>query len=202
MSIQLSDLSPRLQVIAAEQMADTKGMHHLTAAERYQVTASDRYQGTFDPSPRKPQGRPEEEIQAAAIRLLELSGYLVMQTTNRPKSVRCSCGEMVPPNRHYGATMGVPDLLVTRETWPAGVFLGIELKLSTGSVQPEQALLAALRRIEIARSPEQTLHLAQQATANFLLAGYGAPKIDAEAVAKAKSRILGVQGKRKAARKR
>jgi hypothetical protein len=114
---------------------------------------------------RKPRQRPEETVQAHAIRVLCGAGYTVHQTSVRVRQITCAreeggCGrKFYPPpgEARYGTTPGTPDLLVTRRTWPRGVWLGIEVKAPGGRPTPAQAALLAEGRIAIIHSPEEAL---------------------------------------------
>ncbi|NBW10336.1 MAG: hypothetical protein EBR82_20135 [Caulobacteraceae bacterium] len=47
------------------------------------------------------------------------------------------------------ASKGVPDLIITHDKWPAYAWLGMEIKKPGGKPTPEQAALAARKRIVI-----------------------------------------------------
>ena len=96
----------------------------------------------------------EAEIQATIIEGLRLMQYIVLCTTHRVKRCR-KCGTF--PNAGYGADKGVPDLLVTHRRWPAGLFLGLEIKGAKTALSPEQKELLDLNRIIICRSWEDAL---------------------------------------------
>ena len=97
----------------------------------------------------------EDQIQTAAVQLLRLSGYIVLVTTTRGVRGRT------------GVTPGIPDLLVTRENWLPGQFVGIEMKKPKGPVSEYQGVLLAKGRILIARSPEEALAFAQSYRTQF-----------------------------------
>lgn len=107
------------------------------------------------PKQRAGMGEKEEGTQRAIIEALRWKGYTVLQTTVRFR--RCqSCGTY-PAKAHYGADPGVPDLLVTRSTWPPAVFRGMEVKSATGKLSPAQKDLAADERVVVVRSVDEAL---------------------------------------------
>jgi hypothetical protein len=111
--------------------------------------------------PRKPKRRQpsrallvkESEAQSSIVELLERMACTVLVTNGRYL-------QAANPNHHLQATPGVPDLLVTRDTWPTGCWLGLEVKApeirsgdtvlqKAGAVRPEQQALADRGRIVI-----------------------------------------------------
>ena len=114
-------------------------------------------------------GLTEEMVQAQIIEGLRAHRLTVLQTTVRGKqSLWCpDCRERFSTqkcprcHRHVGmpkgTTPGVPDLIVSRETWPVGVWLGIEVKGPATRVSAEQQALAAAGRIVVARSFEDAI---------------------------------------------
>lgn len=75
----------------------------------------------------------EEMIQRQIIDGLERFGYTVHQTTVRKKLASCpKCHSLFRPSGGYGASYGVPDLLVRRPSWPRGLSLGLEVKRPAG----------------------------------------------------------------------
>lgn len=95
----------------------------------------------------------EEDIQQQIVEGLSLYGYIVLQTTVRGIKARCKgCGSELKAYGGYGADKGVPDLLVSRTDWMAGVWVGLEVKSETGRLKPEQAELLAQNRIHVVRS--------------------------------------------------
>ena len=98
----------------------------------------------------------EEDLQRTVMEGLELLGYIVLQTTHRVKAATCpKCGQKFRPAGGYGSSKGVPDLIVTRKTWPWYAWVGIELKGPKTAVSPEQKALAADDRIAICRTWEE-----------------------------------------------
>jgi hypothetical protein len=87
----------------------------------------------------------EEDVLAAIREGLALLGFVVLSTTVRRV-------------RHgYGASPGVPDLLISRDTWPSGCFLGIEVKGTKTRLSAAQQRLQAAGRLYICRSWEDAL---------------------------------------------
>lgn len=75
----------------------------------------------------------EEQVQSTIIEGLTALGYLVLQTTVRVKNATCpACHRSFRPFGGYGATKGVPDLLITRHNWPWGAMLALEIKKPIG----------------------------------------------------------------------
>jgi hypothetical protein len=111
----------------------------------------------------------EEDVQRTIVDGFTAMGYIVLQTSRRVHLTRCpKCqtafrprgfvsrgGEDVPVGD--GASKGVPDLIVCHPHWPAGVWLGIEVKGSKTPVSPEQAALQGAGRIFVVRSWEDAL---------------------------------------------
>ena len=92
--------------------------------------------------PRKPKPAPtaksiltEAMVQRAIVEALEAHGCTVLQTNLAKARVI--------------ATKGVPDLIVTHNSWPRYAWLGMEIKKPGGKPTPEQAALAARDRIII-----------------------------------------------------
>jgi hypothetical protein len=112
----------------------------------------------------------EEQVQRTIIEGLQYTrGVTVLQTSHRTSSTRtctkcrtknsikqtCSaCGSYLPVGHGYGATKGVPDLLVTRDSWPTGFWVGLEVKGPKTPLSPEQAALLEKGRIYVVRSWE------------------------------------------------
>lgn len=89
----------------------------------------------------------EEQIQARLVDLLRLYRYTVLPTNrNRRRCPSCRTFD----NRPDAMIAGIPDLLVTHDSWPEGVWLGIEMKRDASSrVRPEQQALLDRKRILI-----------------------------------------------------
>jgi hypothetical protein len=106
----------------------------------------------------------EESTQAAIIEELARRGYLVLSTSEHRKREQCAgCGAWRTPGKGRGTTPGVPDLLVSRDEWPPGVWLGLEVKGARTAVSREQKALAARRRIFIVRSAREAMEAVQEA---------------------------------------
>lgn len=100
----------------------------------------------------------EEQVQAAIIEGLTALGYTVLQTSHRVKLAECPrCHSRFRPVGGYGSTPGVPDLLVSRTSWPVGCWLGLEVKGPKTAISPAQKGLLDAARIVIARSWEDAL---------------------------------------------
>jgi hypothetical protein len=85
----------------------------------------------------------EEDIQATIREGLEMAGYVVLSTTVRKV-------------RHgYGATPGIPDLLISRAGW--NCLLGLEVKTQRGRVREAQRRLVDMGAVRIVRSFEDAL---------------------------------------------
>jgi len=89
----------------------------------------------------------EEHIQRAIIDGLTALHYTVLQTTVR--GVRMG----------YGSSKGVPDLLITHNSWQDGCWLGIEVKGPNTKLSLEQRLLEIDGRIQVARSWEDAIRI-------------------------------------------
>lgn len=103
-------------------------------------------------------GVKEDDIQQAIILELSRIGFIVMQTTHRTRSVTCEkCGNKMWGRSDYGATRGVPDLLVRHLTWPPTLWAGIEVKGPNTKASPEQLALLQEKHIAIVRSVDEAL---------------------------------------------
>jgi hypothetical protein len=108
--------------------------------------------------PQRSTPRSEAAVQAAIVEDLRQCGYEVLETSERRKRERCPhCREYFIPRKGRGTTPGVPDLLVTRETFAPGWFIGIEVKGPRTAIRPAQRDLARRRRIFIVRSVPEAL---------------------------------------------
>ena len=99
--------------------------------------------------------RPSEgQIQSATIAYLRGHGFIVLQTSVRVRT-------------NTGQTPGIPDLLVSREEWPAGAWIGFEVKAQKGVPTPEQELLLAQGRTFLVRDFETAVTIAKMADKAF-----------------------------------
>jgi len=136
----------------------------------------------------KPEG--EEDIQRAAIKLLQDHGYLVLQTAHRYQSQACpECGTWLTPCGGYGSTPGVPDLICSRPEWPRGVWLGIEMKTAKGPLSAAQELLKAQGRIVIARSAGVAIWEANATSEDFASSLMAPAYIDPAEVQVARAKV-------------
>lgn len=85
----------------------------------------------------------ESELQAGIIKAIKAKGYLCLKTSSNYKVKQ--------------VTKGIPDLFVSRKGWPAGFWLGLEVKLPGGKLKPEQEALLAEGRIKIVREVDDAL---------------------------------------------
>jgi len=94
----------------------------------------------------------EDDIQAQIVQWLQWKLYAVLITSRRRK--RCSgCGSY--SHDGDGVSRGTPDLFVRGRSWPANVWLGLEVKSATGRYScDEQRELAESEAIAIVRSIE------------------------------------------------
>lgn len=100
----------------------------------------------------------EEERQAAIMAALRLKGYIVLQTSEHRARVQCpKCDKWFVPRNGRGCSPGVPDLLVSRETWPEGLWMGMEVKGEEGKPTKAQASLMELGRYGIVRTVDEAL---------------------------------------------
>lgn len=102
----------------------------------------------------------EDDVQQSIITLLRLKGYEVLQTSEHRRRVQCPhCTQWSTPYGGSGCDKGVPDLIVSRDSWPAGTWLGIEVKGPKTKVSAAQKTLAELNRIFIVRSATAALEV-------------------------------------------
>ena len=102
----------------------------------------------------------EEQVQRSVIDGLTALGYAVLQTTVRGV------------HKGYGSSKGVPDLLVTRNCWPEGLWLGIEIKGPKTALSAEQKQLLEAGRIFIARDWETARQIVDEQTKIFTRTGH------------------------------
>ena len=99
----------------------------------------------------------EEDVQKSVIELFTVTGWEVLQTSRR--GVMCNrCHR-----RAYGgdgATMGLPDLFVTRKGRTS--WMGIEIKGEKTPVSPEQQRLVDLGYSCIVRSLDEAIKLEKE----------------------------------------
>lgn len=107
----------------------------------------------------KPAARPrvkENAIQGGIVMGYRSYGYLTLETNEHRRPVRCPCcSHFFTPAGGNGRQAGVPDLLVSHEEWPQGLWFGVEIKGSHTAVSPAQQELRAAQRIVVARSFEE-----------------------------------------------
>lgn len=99
------------------------------------------------------QKRSEDDVQQEIMVALRVRGYIVLQTSEHRRRVQCPhCDGWFTPKTGRGCDKGVPDLLIARDDWLAGVWLGLEVKGGNTKVSDEQKDLAARGRIFIVKS--------------------------------------------------
>ena len=97
----------------------------------------------------------EDQIQETIIGGLRAFGYTVLVTSNRGIRSTCPrCAASFTAFGGYGATPGVPDLIVTRNNWAIGQAMLVEVKGPKTKLSPEQEQLRKSGRIVIVRSWE------------------------------------------------
>lgn len=100
----------------------------------------------------------EAGLQAAIVQALTLTGHVVLETSEHRRGQTCPrCGQWQVLAGGRGTSKGVPDLLVTDEDWPVGVWVGLEVKTRDGRVSPAQQALSDRGRIVVVRSVEEAL---------------------------------------------
>ncbi len=101
---------------------------------------------------------PEKSIQREIVEGLRRLGYYVLEAGKARRGVTCpKCGTANPATGWVGNTKGCPDLLVSRQEWQAGTWLGLEVKTATGTLRPEQKALADAGRLFVVRSWKDVL---------------------------------------------
>jgi predicted RNA-binding Zn-ribbon protein involved in translation (DUF1610 family) len=111
-------------------------------------------------APRRAHGGTEHEetVQQGIVIELRSRGYIVLVTSEHRRAQKCRhCGTLQYLAGGRGCTAGVPDLLVTRQEWPANTWRGLEVKSATGRTTPAQKELTDAGRIAIVRSVEEAL---------------------------------------------
>lgn len=129
------------------------------------------------PPKRTPRGRrlveSEAQVQAAIIERLTVAGYIVASTSRVRRGVRCACGRFSYPSGGDGVTRGLPDLFVSHQDWPAGMWIGIEVKGTRTAVSADQRLMAGLGRIFIVRNQDDADRLVRLTEQAILGRVYG-----------------------------
>ena len=97
----------------------------------------------------------EAEVQKLIKEGLKTAGYTVMDTAvyGSPRIMRAA--------KQGGTTKGLPDLFVTHDSWPTGIFIGLEVKTEKGALKPEQQELLDRGRIAVVRSFEDAYRAVQ-----------------------------------------
>lgn len=93
--------------------------------------------------------RPEDTLVSEIKRILHDLGYMVAVIGQRKA-------------KGSGTTVGFPDMAVRHRQWPECVMVGIEVKIPTGRLSPEQEGMEALGWFRVARSVEDALHIVAQ----------------------------------------
>lgn len=108
----------------------------------------------------------ERALQSQIVAGLRYLGYVVLEIGAYRRRSRCpQCGAWSFAAGGYGNSTGAPDLLVSHAEWPAGLWVGLELKAPGGKLRTtrggapgySQAELAALGRNVVCRSLEDAL---------------------------------------------
>jgi hypothetical protein len=86
----------------------------------------------------------EADIVQTIVEGLALLGYEVLRCGQRRADLA-------------GSDSGLPDIWITRDTWPTGCWLGIEVKGTHTRLSLAQRRLCALRRIVVCRCWEDAL---------------------------------------------
>lgn len=83
--------------------------------------------------------RSEKAFQEQLIHTLGLFGYRCKELGKSRAKVTCkACGVTDWPRGWQGNTPGAPDLLVTHNGWPRGIWLSLELKTEKGDIRSSQ----------------------------------------------------------------
>lgn len=100
----------------------------------------------------------EKDVQRTIVEGLRVLGYEVLEIS-RKFPVECcpACGTRFRASKWGGGDRGIPDLFVSRTTWPVGAWLGLEVKGPTTRVSVDQIRLREGDRIVIVRSWEAAL---------------------------------------------
>lgn len=92
----------------------------------------------------------ESEVQSLTIELLTLHKYTVLVNTVKLRGRRAGM-------HNTGQSKGIPDLSVTKDYWPVGVWVGLEMKRPGGKMRPEQEALFNRGRILVSDDCEDAL---------------------------------------------
>lgn len=109
---------------------------------------------------------PESAVERQVVEGLVAFGYEVLKTSHRHRRIECVCGAKLRPGS-YGADYGVPDLLVRRDGWPIGAWIGLELKGTATPLSARQQELAAAGAIIVVRSFQDALEGIARAMVGF-----------------------------------
>ena len=98
---------------------------------------------------------PEWSVQQTIEEGLTYLGYIVLHTQHQYRMQTCpKCKHRFREQGGYGASPGIPDLLIHHPTWPAGHIFGMEVKGTKTPLSAEQKVLQAQRAIVVCRSWE------------------------------------------------
>ncbi len=107
----------------------------------------------------------EGQIQAQVVQYLGLKRYDVLEIGKSRKGVCCpQCRNFFVPRGWQGNTPGAPDLLISASSFPAGTWLGVEMKAEKGDFRgrEEQKSLADKGRILVARSLDDVIKILER----------------------------------------
>lgn len=101
----------------------------------------------------------EDDLQALVEDYCRVKGWIALSTVHRTKLADCpKCHSRFRPRGGYGASPGVPDLLLRLPHWSQFVFCGVELKKhDKAAVRPAQAVLAASGAVAICWTLEMVI---------------------------------------------
>lgn len=111
----------------------------------------------------------EAVIQSHIEGTLRSLGYIVLSTSEHRKAEPCPhCFQWMTPKQGRGCDKGVPDLLVTsgprrKVQYPAGVWIGLEVKGPKTPLSAEQKILKEADCIFVVRSVDEALEVVAEA---------------------------------------
>lgn len=155
-------LHPDAELVPAQAMRGLVKLLVCTRCDHCEVDDNPARHGIQPKLPHLDRGRQtrrthiaEDVAQDAVVTTLRADGYTVLVTSRRRKRVRCNrCNQWQWPEGGDGVTPGLPDLLVSRDTWPSACWLGLEMKGTDTPLSAEQADLEAEGRVIVLRAAE------------------------------------------------
>ncbi len=105
----------------------------------------------------------ESDVEQEVLTILQALGCRILKNTVHIRSKN-------PKHHRTGQTPGVPDISCRKDSWPKGLWLGLELKKPHGGVlSSEQAELLRAGGIYVVKSAEEAMAAVKETEAGLRL---------------------------------